>query len=134
MKIDFDQRFKERIENIETGNGFSENSEYPCVMHPGSRLEMFGALCRMKEKWGMYIFSFDDVEKKDVEKHLPFHEDLTENALLHALKMDGEAYVFFDSQEKMNDAYRQVTDQGINGNSFYVATVHKKGPVLNENT
>lgn len=123
--MDIDQEFYDRIDRI--GDR---------VLNSSSEIFMFGLLCREKSKWGMQIHATDSVSDSDIRRHLPFTEvmkDQNKKELQAGLQTDGTAYVFFDSRERLREAFGTVSDHAVTGSPFSVTTVHKKGVVLNEN-
>lgn len=125
--MDIDQEFHDQISRIEGR-----------VLNSSAEIFMFGLLCREKDKWGMQIHTTDsEITQSDIRRHLPFTEVMenqNKEALKAGLQMDGVAYIFFDSQERLREAFGTISNQTTTGNPFSVMTVHKKGIVLNENT
>jgi len=125
--MDIDQEFQNQVDRIEGR-----------VLNSSSEIFMFGLLCREKGKWGMQIHATDSkITESNIRRHLPFTE-VMENQdkknLKAGLQVDGVAYVFFDSQEKIRKAFGTISNHTTTGSPFSVKTVHKKGIVLNENT
>ena len=125
--MDIDQEFHDQIDRIEDR-----------VLNSSAEVFMFGLLCREKGKWGMQIHATDsEITESDILRHLPFTEVMKnqdKKALKAGLHMDGVAYIFYDSQERLREAFGTISNHTTTGNPFSVTTVHKKGIVLNENT
>jgi len=125
--MDIDQEFHDQIDRIENR-----------VLNSSSEIFMFGLLCREKGKWGMQIHATDsEVTESDIRRHLPFTEVMKNQEkrnLKAGLQIDGVAYVFFDSQDRLREAFGTINNHTATGSPFSVKTVHKKGIVLNENT
>ena len=125
--MDTDQEFHDQIGRIEGR-----------VLNSSAEIFMFGLLCREKGKWGMQIHATDsEITESDIRRHLPFTEVMEnqdKKALKAGLQIDGVAYIFFDSQKRLREAFGTISNHTTTGNPFSVTTVHKKGIVLNENT
>lgn len=125
--MDIDQEFQNQVDRIEGP-----------VLNSSSEIFMFGLLCREKEKWGMQIHATDSkISESDIRQHLPFTEVMgnqEKRNLKAGLQVDGVAYIFFDSQDRLREAFGTISNHTTTGSPFSVTTVHKKGIVLNENT
>jgi hypothetical protein len=96
------------------------------------------ALCKVSEKWGMYISFVDHTDLQEIFKAAPY---LNTEAFLRTC-VDGCAYTLFDTEEEMMNLYHQtVGDDGptklnpYNGPArVYALTCDPQGNLLTENT
>lgn len=133
MAIDYDEHFEKQMEESVVDHPNQQ------MLHPSAQHKLLGAYCREQDKFAMRIVYTrrlpedpDKIEEK-VRKHLFRMDKELENRITSHLVVGREAVLLFDDQAEMRQKYGEIGSQH-DGNPFYVSTIHKKGPVLNENT
>ena len=134
MELDYDKHFEQRMERSLLERGEQQ------LLHPSSQSELLGAYCREQDKFAMRIVwsgrlpkDPDDIEEA-VRTHLFRMDKPLESQIATHLIVGREAVLFFDDQVKMEEKYNDIGNHGVDGNPFYVCTIHRKGIVLTENT
>ena len=101
-------------------------------------INSFKLLCKLQDKWGLYISGLDFGSLEEVVKAAPYLKWPQDAQVL----MDGVAFIFCDTEEEMNHLYDQtVGDDGptkfnsYNGSArVYALTCDPRGNTMNENT
>lgn len=108
--------------------------------------DILSALCKHKNKWGMYISSsslFNNNVNGDWDGLMRAAPYLRKDKhLYHAFLHECELYMFFDSEEEMNEHYHQTVGQDgptalntYDGTArVYAMTCNNLGQTLKENT
>jgi len=131
----YENHFQRKMEEIKTGEGDIQ------ALTCSSLIELMGIYCRKEEKFGLFTSNtrendYEEITEK-IKEHIPFYEDLDKDVkrvFRESLIVSGYSLLLFDSFNKLNAYYDSVGDHNINRNPFYLATIHKRGNVLRENT
>jgi hypothetical protein len=94
-------------------------------------LSILKTLCSYQKKWGAYFSCFitekNTAEDKSWLKDAPWLNDISIDNL------DSTGYVFFDTEEEMNEIYGQTSGDD-SGGTVYMMTCDPNGNLLTENT
>lgn len=118
-----------------------EDMEKSGVYASFAKTELVGLLCRYREQFGLFVspsmvLQWDEAEEL-AKKHLGFVQRMDNHEhtmFIQSIAWNHFGLKFFDEEEKMRNCYKTCDRHGQNRNPFYVASIHKKGVVLNENT
>lgn len=103
-----------------------------------SETEVFKTLCKLSNKWGMYIGFIEQENIAEVTEAAPYL-DFDKHSEIFT---DGRGWILFNSEEEMLNCYENtVGDDGptelnpYNGKvSVYALTCSPEGQLMNENT